>query len=277
MNGSSPLGASRASPAGSGDGPGDEAGRVRRGFALSYLAMLPLIGLYEAASNTKAASPRNVAEVILSLPFDTFPNVATQARWILIAVGALAAAWITFHAELNLGARLWRIFLEGFLAAVLLGPCLLLLMHALGASPGSGALRLGPPVQVPRLAEAALVCGGSAYEEIVFRVGMQGLFCLGLRPLLAFLGAGDRWSRRLSDALALIFSALTFAAAHLSSFTRALGPGGENFDASVFTWRTLAGMFLGGLFLWRGPGVAAWTHAFFNLALFIGAGPDVFL
>ena len=31
------------------------------------------------------------------------------------------------------------------------------------------------------------------------------------------------------------------------------------------------------LFLWRGPGVAAWTHGLFNFALILGAGPEVLL
>ena len=34
---------------------------------------------------------------------------------------------------------------------------------------------------------------------------------------------------------------------------------------------------LGLLFRWRGVGVTAWTHGLFNLALLLGAGPDVFL
>ena len=75
----------------------------------------------------------------------------------------------------------------------------------------------------------------------------------------------------------MLGSATLFAAAHLAAYTAWLGPGGEPYDASVFTWRLLAGILLGLVFRWRGPGVAAWTHGLFNLALLLGAGPDVFL
>lgn len=263
--------------AGAPGGDETEARGVQRGFALGYLAMLPLFVAYECTAAAQGGRSRNVAEVILSLPLDLFPDIAARLRWTLIALGALAAAWSAFQAELGLGLRLWRILLEGFLAAVLIGPCLLLLMHVLGASPGSGALRFRAPAGASSLSEAALVCGGSAYEEIVFRVGLHGLLFLATNRILVGLGAGRRSSRFLSEACAVSLSALTFAAAHLALFAQVLGPGGEIFEASVFTWRTLAGILLCGLFRWRGPGVAAWTHAFFNLALFIGAGPDVFL
>ncbi len=80
-----------------------------------------------------------------------------------------------------------------------------------------------------------------------------------------------------ADGLAIAASATVFAASHLGVFTQVLGPGGEPFRAGVFTWRLLAGILLGTLFRWRGPGVAAWAHALFDLFLSIGAGPDVFL
>ena len=75
----------------------------------------------------------------------------------------------------------------------------------------------------------------------------------------------------------LLGSSALFACAHLAAFTAWLGPGGESYNGSVFTWRLLAGILLGLVFRWRGPGVAAWAHGLFNLALLVGAGPDVFL
>jgi hypothetical protein len=48
---------------------------------------------------------------------------------------------------------------------------------------------------------------------------------------------------------------------------------GEPFDSSTFTWRFLGGCLLGALQRWRGLGVVAWTHALFNLAMLLGAGP----
>jgi len=36
----------------------------------------------------------------------------------------------------------------------------------------------------------------------------------------------------------------------------------------------MAGMCLALLFRWRGLAACAWAHAFFNLALVLGAGPE---
>jgi hypothetical protein len=148
--------------------------------------------------------------------------------------------------------------------------------------PALGAARLAAPApQATGLATAARVLGAAAYEELVFRLGLVSLCVLVAGALLRFLlGARDAARRAPSAAavaLALGAAALCFAAFHLAAFTSWLGAGGEAWNAAAFTWRALAGMLLGGLFLARGIGVAAWAHGLFNLALYLGAGPDVFL
>jgi membrane protease YdiL (CAAX protease family) len=121
-------------------------------------------------------------------------------------------------------------------------------------------------------------CGGAAFEEIVFRLGCLSLAYLLLRRGLLALGSPERTADRAAELLALALSALVFALSHLACVIRPLaGHGGEPFEAAVFTWRLLAGILLGILFRWRGMGVAAWAHALFNLALYLGAGPEVLL
>jgi membrane protease YdiL (CAAX protease family) len=252
---------------------------LQRGIALGTLAMLPLFVIYEAAISANGGSARNAAELVLSLPLAPFSSGGAHVdavRRIVLVVCALAAAWSCFHAQLALSARILRVAVEGALAAILLGPLLIGLEHLLGVpviAPLAGALPRVPPP----LALAALHMGGAAYEEIVFRVGLQGLLFLLARELVLFFTDSPLLARWLGEAFALVLAGVLFAAAHLTAFSAALGPGGEAFDATIFTWRALAGMLLGALFRWRGPGVSAWTHALFNLALFIGAGPDVFL
>ncbi len=57
----------------------------------------------------------------------------------------------------------------------------------------------------------------------------------------------------------VLVSAGLFAAQH----HRPLGI--EEFDALRFTFRTMAGVYLAGLFLYRGFGIACGCHAFYNL------------
>jgi membrane protease YdiL (CAAX protease family) len=108
-------------------------------------------------------------------------------------------------------------------------------------------------------------------------MGLQGLLFLLVSRTLVFWLPHPPSVRWCSEILAVLLSALVFAAVHLALFTQVLGPGGEPYHPGIFLWRVLAGVLLAALFRWRGPGVAAWTHALFNLALAIGAGPAVLL
>ena len=250
-----------------------------RGIALGFLAMLPLFAAYEAALARIPNGARNLGEVVVSAPLSALGEHLPLAR--ALALGALAVLALV---EVSRGAgpeygllpRLWRIVLEGALAAVVLGPLRLVLLAVVGVDDGTAGLR-ADVVAPPPLARAASVAGGAAYEEIVFRVGLQSLLFVAVRALLELARAPERAARAVAEIVALVGAALAFAAAHLALVLDAFGPGGEAWDPTVFTWRALAGILLGTLFRWRGPGVAAWAHAFFNLALSIGAGPDVFL
>jgi hypothetical protein len=255
--------------------PAERAAPLERGMAVGFLAMSPLIAAYEA-SIAQGTPIRNSAQVLLSLPLAPLGELADPARRCALALCFLWAAWSSFHAELGLVRRVWRVILEGALFAAVIGPLLVLLLKALDVAGVAPALST-PPQSAPRIAAAALVCGGAAYEEIVFRVGIQSLFYLLARRVLERLAAPRAVASVASELGAIAASAAVFAAMHLALFTAPLGPGGEAFDGAIFTWRVLSGILLSGIFRWRGPGVAAWTHALFNLALFLGAGPSCFL
>jgi hypothetical protein len=248
---------------------------LQRGMAVGFLAMSPLIAAYEA-SIAHGAPLRNSAQVLLALPLAPFAEHADAARRAVLLLCFAWAAWSCFHAELGLVRRVWRVILEGAVFALALGPILVLMLKAFDV-PGAAAALSRLPQSAPPIASAARVCGGAAYEEIFFRVGVQSLFYLSMRRALDFFGTPAAVAAIGSDVAAIAAAAVVFAAMHLSMFTAALGPGGEPFDGGIFTWRMLSGILLSCIFRWRGPGVAAWTHALFNLALFVGAGPSCFL
>jgi CAAX prenyl protease-like protein len=241
--------------------------------------MLPLLLAYESIPRH---SQRNVGEVLFSLPLSLFGRWSHAARVFILVALALGAVLGLFRSGLGregpgLLPRLMRILLEGAVAALLLGPTLLLLLGLFDAHPDAAGLGFARRVVAPPLERAAFLAGGAAWEEIVFRIGVQSAIFLLASHLLRFFTEFPRLARAGADGLAIAASATVFAASHLGVFTQVLGPGGEPFRAGVFTWRLLAGILLGTLFRWRGPGVAAWAHALFDLFLSIGAGPDVFL
>lgn len=247
---------------------------LQRGLAFGFLALLPLFCVYEIALRASGGTTHNAAEFVLSLPLSVFGARADVARVIVLCACTGIALWTCYHAQLGLVGRVLRVAGEGALGAILLGPVLLLLQHALSLPEPTS---LSAPANMPPIALGLFHFSGAAFEEIVFRVGLQSaLYVLGLELVLYFT-ASRKLALGLAEAGSIAIAAVVFAAAHLRVFVHALGAGGDEFDPAIFAWRVLAGILLGILFRWRGPGVAGWTHGLFNLALFIGASPDVFL
>ncbi len=93
--------------------------------------------------------------------------------------------------------------------------------------------------------------GAGIYEETLFR-----LLCL---PLLWAVGWGLGLSRGWSLALAAVATSCLFSAAHH------WGPHGEPFSWYCFGFRTAAGLCFAAIFIFRGFGIAAGTHALYDI------------
>lgn len=256
----------------------DEKEQPFSSLSLGFLAMLPLFLAYEWGLATDPAAGENTGRVVLGLFLQPLGSAAPWARWILLATLSLAALVRVRSLGVRVRASVARTVLEGAGFALVLGPVLVCLQALAGSwlppLPAAGDPTLGGG---PTLAGVASVLGGAAWEELLFRVGLYSfLYWLGLRFVEA-LGGSARLGRPLAEIVGLFGSALAFAAAHTASFLAFLGGGGREFDPALFTWMTLAGILLGLLFRWRGPGVGAWTHGLFNAALWIGIDPDVLL
>ena len=102
-----------------------------------------------------------------------------------------------------------------------------------------------------------LSLGAGFYEELVFRVLLVGLLLLGFER-----GAG--LSRGWSVTLAVVVGALLFSAFHY------VGPFGDHLALGSFTYRAVAGVLLSGLYVARGFGIAAWSHALYDVMLLMG-------
>ena len=73
---------------------------------------------------------------------------------------------------------------------------------------------------------------------------------LGVRPLVA-------------GVVATVLGALIFSAFHY------IGPYGDRLEVYSFVFRTIAGLFFSGLYLLRGFGITAWTHALYDVFLLL--------
>jgi len=100
--------------------------------------------------------------------------------------------------------------------------------------------------------------GAGIYEELLFRL----LLLPSVAALLRLTGA----SMRVSLVTAAVLTSVVFAAAHYQLFTSVGAP----FDWFSFVFRSVAGMFFAALFLWRGFGIAAGTHALYDVLVVVG-------
>jgi membrane protease YdiL (CAAX protease family) len=93
-------------------------------------------------------------------------------------------------------------------------------------------------------------CGAGIYEEVMFRLIM-------LPPVVWLVGLIVSYHRAIAPAILL--TSLLFAAAHYA------GVQGEPFDWFSFSFRFLAGTLFAILFVYRGFGIAAGTHALYDI------------
>lgn len=113
----------------------------------------------------------------------------------------------------------------------------------------------GGITSMPLLDGIVLSLGAGIYEELLFRVILTG----GLFALL--LAAGVR--RRTAGIAAVVVSAFIFSAFHY------VGPYAYPLELNSFTFRMLAGLAFSALYMTRGFGVTAWTHALYDVFLVI--------
>ena len=119
--------------------------------------------------------------------------------------------------------------------------------------PGIAAISVAAGLQVEDqdlLTKIALSIGAGIYEELLFRVILVG----GLFAVLNIL-----FRKTAAYFIAAIIGALLFSAIHY------MGSLGDPFALDSFLFRFFFGLALNALYLLRGFGVAAWTHALYDI------------
>ena len=229
----------------------------------SLLFALPLLLLYEllafALTRAELSDVRNGADVLLKSIF-----VALGGRYglslfsaVLLGVGVVLV-WRDRKAHGPVRPRLFGgMLLESVVYASLLGgvasALTTLLLHGRlplviqgpGTEAGFGALSLPTQLMVS--------LGAGIYEELLFRVLLVG----GLVALARMLGFGTV----ASGVFATVVGALVFSLFHY------IGPLGDELTLSSFTFRAVAGVLFSALYLLRGLGITAWTHALYDVFL----------
>lgn len=239
---------------------------VTRTATYGFLMALPLLALYEVLLLGADAGPglqvRVGAEVWMK---QWLALLGVAGRHVLTLVVVLIGIGVYLYerkARIPIRPRYFGWMLAESVVyawgtALLVSGLVGALLLAAGAGIASESPRLTAAVFESGLGtRLALSIGAGVYEELLFRVLLVGGLYAGLRRVLA--------RRRAAYAVAAVTGALVFSAVHY------IGPLGDAFTLASFTFRFLFGLMLNLLFLWRGFGIAAWTHALYNVMLVLG-------
>ncbi|HEY2825239.1 MAG TPA: CPBP family glutamic-type intramembrane protease [Gemmatimonadales bacterium] len=223
----------------------------------SVLFVTPLLLLYEALafllSHSAFAGVRNGADVLLKTAFVALGGPRGLAAFGVALFGA--GVWVVWRDWRRhpgpLAARVFALMAVESLAyasvfGLVVGRLTAFLLHpALRIAAGGVAL----PIQT----QMVVSLGAGIYEELLFRV-------LLVSALIA-LGSAIKLPRPFAIGGAVVGSALIFSAFHY------IGPLGDAFTLGSFAFRAVAGLLLSGLYVARGFGVTAWTHALYDVGL----------
>ncbi len=100
--------------------------------------------------------------------------------------------------------------------------------------------------------------GAGIYEELVFRLVLICILMILFQDLFNL-------DRTLSVVLSILISAVLFSLHHHFFFLNGSFHSGEAFSFMKFTFRLLAGIYFAVLFAVRGFGIAAGTHAYYDI------------
>ena len=224
---------------------------------------LPLLVLYEVlalAIRNASGGIRNGADVILR----TFFAAVAGARGPLVFSALVVAGLLAFairDMRRHPGSLKPRVFLlmlaESSLLALAFGVVVGTITSKLVAT--AAPLALGPVDRVPFPVALTVSLGAGLYEELLFRVILVGGLVLGGRRLLGL-------SARTASILAVIAGALVFSAFHY------VGEYGDTLTLRSFVFRAIAGVAFSGLYVVRGFGIVAWTHALYDVFLMAARG-----
>lgn len=242
-----------------------------------FLSALPLLVAYEimiAVANSGASMPVRIGSELWLKRWIAFAG--GTGLWVLTGVVLLTGTAILYM-ERKKRVPLKAGYFAGLIAesAIYAVAVAALVSHVVAAlfamapapvaapvpaaapvAPMSPAAPLLPQAAADLWTQLALSIGAGLYEELFFRVLLVGGLFLLFRMLIR--------SQTMAYVAAALIGAALFSAAHY------VGTLGDPFALDSFTFRFLFGLVLNVLFLVRGFGVAAWTHALYDVWLALG-------
>jgi hypothetical protein len=239
--------------------------RASRAPRYSLIFALPLLVLYEllaAGLQGGSGGIRNGADVMLKGLFASIAGPQGPRIFaVILIVGMLGLAWR--DTRRNPGPLRGSVFLgmliESSVLAAVFGTAVGIVAAQVVSAVSTSGLAIGPLDKLGVPTAVTMSLGAGLYEELLFRVLLVG----------ALVGLGKHllgWGPLATNILAVLGGATIFSLFHY------IGPFGEPFSITTFVFRTVAGLAFSGLYVTRGFGITAWTHALYDVFLVLARG-----
>ncbi len=221
------------------------------GVLYSYLICLPLLFLYEILIRISQPGAEQMVRISVDVWFRTiFHLLGINAISATLFIAAIAGGIIVYKKR-NEITRLRKhyfgyMLLESFVYALLVGTIIGIFLGTLLNLSAESPLH-----SLSKLQLIALSLGAGLYEELFFRVILVSLFLYLFKRV--FSGKYTPYF------FAAVIAALIFSAVHY------IGEFGDPFTLESFLFRFLFGLALNVIYVIRGFGIAAWTHAKYDL------------
>jgi hypothetical protein len=222
------------------------------------LFALPLLICYEvlaAAMNAPGgAGVRNGADVLIKAPFVALFG-ARGTTYFGVLLVAVCASLVIFDKRRHPGPMRFGVFLGMLVESVVLA----LVFGVVVGTVTANLLRpfaMPPQATLPLDTRLMVSLGAGLYEELLFRVVLVGALVAGARRILGLRAP-------LAKVVAVILGALVFAAFHY------VGRYGDPLKLDSFLFRTVGGLAFSALYVTRGFGITAWTHALYDVFLLL--------
>jgi len=217
----------------------------------SYLICLPLLLLYELLIQISQPEAEYLIRISVDAWFKAiFSVLGFNALSITLLIAALAGVYILWRDRYRLKSIRKHYFLlmlaEALLYAIILAILISGIVQSLLMFSAQNTLE-----ELPKLQLLALSLGAGLYEELFFRVILVSLLVWIFSKILA-----KKW---MAYATAVIVAALCFSYVHY------VGEFGDPFTIGSFLFRFLFGLALNLIYVIRGFGMAAWTHAIYDI------------
>jgi membrane protease YdiL (CAAX protease family) len=221
-----------------------------RSLLYSYLISLPLLLLYEVLIFISRPEAEQVVRISVDVWIRTlFSYIGQDVLSITLIFIALLGVFVLYRERNRLSTLRVSYFFTMLFEAAVYAFVLALLISATVA--GLLQMQISPVESLSFLQKMALSLGAGLYEELFFRVILVSALLFVFKRLFA--------KKYIAYAFAMVIAAVLFSLAHY------VGSFGDPFTMGSFLFRFLFGLALNAIYIWRGFGMAAWTHAIYDL------------